>query len=59
MCNGSVSTVDDARSLTNRTLLAHQIPGRFLDSATTAALNALLGERPAVHELRRDVTHYD
>lgn len=57
VCNGSVSTLEGACRLTHGTLLAHQIPGAFLEAATIAALNILLGERPATQELRRVCTH--
>jgi hypothetical protein len=57
VCNGSVSSLEDARRLTHGTLLAHQIPGSFLEAATIAALNALLGEHPDTHDLRRGCAH--
>ena len=46
VCNGSVHSVEDAHRLVRSTLLAHQVPGGFLEAGTTAALNALQGERP-------------
>lgn len=50
--NGSVRTQRDANQLVYSTLLAYQISGCFLEAATTAALNCLLGERPDTRQLR-------